>query len=393
VSLLEPGADDDRRPLGRAFAAVAGVLVIAFLVRELVEDREPVWVAVIAIGGAVLWVGSALMPSRWNAVRVPLLVLAVACGSLVACATQVVGFVPAIGGIGALIRRVDRPLTLGAITAAGSLALLGVGALLDPQLIQLISSVAALIILVLVALSRRQYRQGERQARLLLEERVAVEQERAENAALAERSRIARDIHDVLAHSLGGLVLQLDAVEALLESGRTADAATRVSAARGLAAEGLEEARRAVDALRDPEAAADPAAAIQQLVDTHRALGARAELHETGEPGPLDAAAAGALRRAAQEVLSNARRHAPGMPTELSLDWTSTDVAFRAATALAAGAVRASAGGGRGLSGLQERMAALGGTATAGVQGRDFVVEAHVPRLRPAAGTREAVPA
>jgi signal transduction histidine kinase len=252
-----------------------------------------------------------------------------------------------------------------------------------------VSSIAALLIAGLLSYSRRQYRTSEQQERLLLAERLAVEQERAENAALAERSRIARDIHDVLAHSLGGLVLQLDAVEALLESGRGEEAAKRVTAARGLAAEGLEEARRAVDALRDPEAAADPAAAIRQLIETHRSLGARAELQVSGEPGPLDAPAAGALRRAAQEVLSNARRYAPGMPTALALDWTPTDVALRATTALAAGAPRVSAGGGRGLTGLQERMVALGGTATAGVQGTAFVVEAHLPRPQ----TTESVPA
>jgi signal transduction histidine kinase len=380
VSLFDATADDDRRPVGRVFAVVGSLAVAWFVVRETAEHREQLWVAVVAIAAAALWILAAMLPSRLDRVRVPLLFAVIAGSSLVACATQVVGYIPAIAAVGALIRRPQRSVVVAAIGAGVSLAVLGGGALLAPQPVSLLGSIAALAIVVLLSFSRRQYRAAERQSRLLLEERVTVEQERAENAALAERSRIARDIHDVLAHSLGGLVLQLDAVEALLESGRTAEAATRVSAARGLAAEGLEEARRAVDTLRDPEAAADPAAAIQQLVETHRSLGARAELHETGEPGPLDAAAAGALRRAAQEVLSNARRHAPGMPTELALDWTPTDVAFRATTALAAGAPHPSAGGGRGLAGLQERMTALGGSATAGVQGRSFVVEAHVPR-------------
>src|SRR6185312_3428342 len=118
-----------------------------------------------------------------------------------------------------------------------------------------------LIVAILVGVSRRQARTGVARERALLEER-------ARTAALAERSRIARDIHDVLAHSLGGLVLQLDAVDALLESGKTAEAAGRVKAARGLAADGLDEARRAVDALRDPDTA-DLAGAIEQLVITH----------------------------------------------------------------------------------------------------------------------------
>lgn len=372
--------DDDRRPLGRVFASIGAVLVGAFVVRELLEGRQEPWIAVVALAATGLWLVAVLLPRGGDRARAPLFFAVIVGGSFVACATQVVGFVPALVSVASLIRRPQRPLAVGIVAGGVSLALLGVGALVAPQPLQLVSSVAALLVAGLLSFSRRQYRASERQERLLLAERLAVEQERAENAALAERSRIARDIHDVLAHSLGGLVLQLDAVEALLESDRGAEAATRVTAARALAAEGLEEARRAVDALRDPEAAADPAAAIEQLVATHRSLGAQAELHVSGEPGPLDAAAAGALRRAAQEVLSNARRHAPGVPTELALAWTPTDVALRATTALAPGAPRASAGGGRGLDGLRERMAALGGTATAGVHGAAFVVEARIPR-------------
>jgi signal transduction histidine kinase len=383
----ERPADYDRRPLARVFSVIAAFAIAAYVVRELVLGHDPLWVALVAIGSGVVWATAVLLPASVERVRVVLFFVAVAGGSLVACSTDVLGFVPALAGISGLISRPSRSIWTGAAAAVLSLALVGVGVLFAPAAWgQLLGSVGGLVILVLISLSRRQYRAAEGQERLLLEERLTVEQERAEVAALAERSRIARDIHDVLAHSLGGLVLQLDAVEALLESGRTEEAHRRVSAARGLAAEGLEEARRAVDALRDPEAAADPAAAIERLIATHRSLGARAELHETGEPGRLDAAAAGALRRAAQEVLSNARRHAPGMPTELSLDWTPTQVAFRASTALAAGGPASHAGGGRGLTGLQERMTALGGTATAGVQGRSFVVEARIPRALVASG-------
>lgn len=371
---------DDRRPLARVFAGLAGLGVTIFVVNELVTGRSAIWVAVLTLTGTGCWVAGFLIPSRWDRTRVVLYIGATVTGSIVACGTQVLGYIPAIGAVGGLIRRPQRPVTIGLAAATLSLLLLGLSAVLFPYPVQLIGSVAGLVILVLISLSRRQYRAAERQERLLLEERLVVEQERAEVAALAERSRIARDIHDVLAHSLGGLVLQLDAVEALLESGRHDEAHRRVAAARGLAAEGLEEARRAVDALRDPETAADPAAAIQQLIDTHRSLGARAELHQSGEPGPLDPVAAGALRRAAQEVLSNARRHAPGMATELSLDWTPTDIAFRASTALAAATPPSGAGGGRGLVGLAERMTALGGTATAGVRDHSFVVEARLPR-------------
>jgi signal transduction histidine kinase len=154
-----------------------------------------------------------------------------------------------------------------------------------------------------------------------------------------------------------------------------------VTAARALAAEGLDEARRAVDALRDPDAAADLAGAIEQLVATHSSIGGSASLTTTGTPSPLADDAAGALRRAAQEALSNARRHAPGQPTALSLEWDSGAVGLTATTPLAddIDGRPSGAGGGRGLAGLRERMESLGGSAQWAVREGAFVVMAQVP--------------
>jgi signal transduction histidine kinase len=116
------------------------------------------------------------------------------------------------------------------------------------------------------------------------------------------------------------------------------------------------------------------------LVITHRSIGATASLATTGEPSPLSDEEAGALRRAAQEVLSNARRHAPGQPTALELDWRPEEVALTATTPLADDLDGpSSAGGGRGLAGLRERMEALGGTAQWEVRAGAFVVTAQIP--------------
>ncbi|WP_084700500.1 histidine kinase [Cryptosporangium arvum] len=82
---------------------------------------------------------------------------------------------------------------------------------------------------------------------------------------------MARDLHAVLARSPGGLVIQLDAGDALLESGRDAEARERVIAARGLAVDGLAEAGRAVTALREPVGDVD--AVLDELTTTHRELG------------------------------------------------------------------------------------------------------------------------
>jgi signal transduction histidine kinase len=183
----------------------------------------------------------------------------------------------------------------------------------------------------------------------------------------------------VLAHSLGGLVLQLDAVDALLDSGKIDDAHARVTAARGLAADGLDDARRAVDALRDPETSADLAGAIEDLVVTHRSLGGAAALTVSGEAGVLSPDGAGALRQAALEVLSNARRHAPGRHTGLVLAWTRDAATLTASTPLASGAPASGSGGGRGLHGLRERVEALDGTASWAVRDGAFVVTARIP--------------
>jgi signal transduction histidine kinase len=86
----------------------------------------------------------------------------------------------------------------------------------------------------------------------LVAERVRADAERDRAAALAERNRLGREMHDVLAHSLGALSVQLDAADALLQAGDDPDKARElVQTARGLAVQGLDETRQAVHALRD----------------------------------------------------------------------------------------------------------------------------------------------
>jgi len=364
----------DSRLFGRLLN-IAGVIAVSILlIVQVPWAHRPVWVAALAGLALLGWLVRELVPmaSRWFVVAC---LTALAAASVVTTSTSVLGYIAGIICLAGLIAAPVWPLALGLAAAGGSAVIVGVGTLvLSADVPTTLGAFIGLIVAILVGISRRQARTGVARERALLEER-------ARTAALAERSRIARDIHDVLAHSLGGLVLQLDAVEALLESGKTAEAAGRVTAARALAAEGLDEARRAVDALRDPDAAADLAGAIEQLVATHRSIGASATLSTTGEPGPLSDDSAGALRRAAQEVLSNARRHAPGQPTALSLEWGSDSVALTAATPLADDVDGpSSAGGGRGLAGLRERMEELGGTAQWEVRQGAFVVTAQVPR-------------
>ncbi len=371
----------DPRLFGRLLN-IAGILAVSILlVVQVPMAHRPAWVWVLAGLALLGWLVRELVPasSRWFVVAC---LVALAAASVVTTSTSVLGYIAGIVCLAALIATPRWPLALGLIAAGASAVVVGVDTLLlEADVPTTLGAFVGLIVAILVGISRRQSRTAVARERSLLEER-------ARSAALAERSRIARDIHDVLAHSLGGLVLQLDAIDALLDSGKTDDAHARVTAARGLAASGLDEARRAVDALRDPETSADLAGAIEDLVVTHRSLGGAAVLTVTGTPGELSPDAAGALRRAAQEVLSNARRHAPGCATDLVLAWTPDAATLTATTPLAAGAPGSGSGGsgsglggGRGLPGLRERVDAVHGSADWSVRDGAFVVTARVPRL------------
>jgi signal transduction histidine kinase len=218
-----------------------------------------------------------------------------------------------------------------------------------------------LLVLTLVGLHRRQYRLR------------AVEQTRA--AALDERARIAREMHDVLAHSLGALSVQLEVAEALLsEKGDAEGALERVRRSRRLAIEGLDEARRAVAALRSdipplPEA-------LASLVDSYRRdHNSTVRLRTEGEPRTVSAPAAVSLLATAREALTNAAKHAPDVPVDVVLDYRPGAVRLHVTNK--AESTKASAG--YGLAGMRERIALAGGTLTAGHDVAGWRVIAEVP--------------
>ena len=139
-------------------------------------------------------------------------------GALVVVPTDALMLVPVIIGIVALQAGQRFPVWLGAVAALVALVVIAVGAdVAGTSATFVLGSAGGLALGVLIGFNRRQFRLAEEQAR-------QAEQDRQRTALLADRSRAARDIHDVLAHSLGGLVLQLDAVEALLEAGRVDEA-------------------------------------------------------------------------------------------------------------------------------------------------------------------------
>ncbi|MEU5050533.1 histidine kinase [Streptomyces sp. NPDC021096] len=213
--------------------------------------------------------------------------------------------------------------------------------------------------------------------RLLAQERAARQAE-AESAALAERARIAREIHDVLAHSLSAQLVHLEAARLLIE-GRAdrQQILERVSAARGMAREGLAETRQALSALRGELTQAE-----DFLREAAASEGARLEV--TGEPRRLPAEAGQAVRRVAQEALTNVRKHAPGARVEMGFAYLEGEVELWVRDGGGRGSVGVPAlpGAGYGLLGMRERAELLGGTLEAGPAGDDqegFVVRLRVP--------------
>ena len=157
-------------------------------------------------------------------------------------------------------------------------------------------------------------------------ERLLIDLERAQDAevravALAERQRLAREMHDVLAHSLSGLTLQLEGARLLaIEDGASARLTDTIERAHHLARSGLQEARKAIGMLRDEELPG-PERLAGLAAEFERDSGVRCEFAVTGEPRDLDPQARLALYRVAQEALTNIRKHARAGRVEIRLGY------------------------------------------------------------------------
>jgi signal transduction histidine kinase len=280
------------------------------------------------------------------------------------------------------------------LTLSGALAVLAIGVLaVEISCIAFGQGVGALLgypLLLAVGLllgrNRAAYRiQAEQSAALLAQhERLRTEQRRAD--VLDERTRIAREIHDVLAHSLGALGIQIQAARALLtDRGDVAGALDTLAAAQRMASEGLTETRRAVHALRT-----DTLPLHEELARTAVEHGERYNVavpcHTEGTPRPVPPDATVALVRTAQESLINAAKHAPGRDIGIRLEYLSDGVRLTIANDLADSALTSpdapvvhTIDGGYGLTGMRERLRLLRGTLKAGRHAQQWVVTADLP--------------
>jgi signal transduction histidine kinase len=233
--------------------------------------------------------------------------------------------------------------------------------------------------------NRRGYRIQAEQSTAMLAQLEQLRTEQRNVAVLDERNRIAREIHDVLAHSLGALGIQIQAVRAVLTDDGDVDRAIGLlTQAQRMATDGLVETRRAVQALRGDATRLDEQ--ITALAHTHRERhGTAVDFSIDGEPVDLTPEATVALIRTAQEALVNAAKHAPHQPVHIALRYDDDALILAITNPLQGSddAVRPLLGGvngGYGLTGMRERLLLLRGTLSAGFDDENWTVRAQVPR-------------
>ncbi|MWJ35519.1 two-component sensor histidine kinase [Clavibacter michiganensis subsp. michiganensis] len=336
--------------------------------------------------------GIAILPLRRFA---PLAVAAVL--GVIAAVSSIGLFASGIALVSLAIRRRPKEIAAAAavwIAAVGTWEVAGLSYLpVTPEELPLTAALILVVLGLLILLGL--YLGGRRELLASLRERARLAEEeqalRSAQAADRERTRIAREMHDVLAHRLSLVALHAGALE-YRDDLDAAEVRATAGVVRDNARTALTELRGVLGVLRDPSGA--PAtlppqptlADLPALLDEARALGV--EVHADVDPGTRDdlprlpATTSRHAYRAIQECLTNARRHAPGAPVEVSLDGRPGGrlriVVRNPAPPPAASEPPASTRG-HGLAGIAERAHAVDGALDVSRRDGQHIVEAVLP--------------
>lgn len=234
---------------------------------------------------------------------------------------------------------------------------------------------------------RSQRHESER--RVLAEDRT----ERALGVAEAEKLRadMARDVHDIVGHSLAVIIAQADSVQFLDDTARIRSVSATIA---DTARRSLHEVREVLSGMT-PGGADEEPADLDTLVEQIRAAGVTIERSVRGTPRPVDASSSVIVRRVAQEMLTNALRHGdPGSPIRLQETWRSGDVVLEVENAVAVGMPREERNpvSGSGIAGMRTRVEAIGGSVEAEAVDGVFTARARVPVGAPAPADPVPVP-
>lgn len=219
------------------------------------------------------------------------------------------------------------------------------------------------------------------QQQLLMEQRDA-QQKLAEHAAADERRRIAREVHDVIAHSLSVTLLHVTGARRGLQQDRDVDEAVEaLEQAERLGRQAMADIRRTVGLLDEAvgKVAPEPGVGdIPTLVDDFVRAGLTVRFHASGPQDRLSAAAGLALYRIAQESLANIAKHAPDAESTMTLTVSQGSAVLTVTNRLPV-PVAARRVDGRGMRGMRQRVELLDGTITAGPHDDGWVVRATIP--------------
>ncbi|MFI8825483.1 sensor histidine kinase [Streptomyces sp. NPDC053431] len=272
-----------------------------------------------------------------------------------------------------------RPVA--AAAALGITLLTGVGAAVPravPHLLTLPQGSLAFVTAVVVGCSLRASRVSR--SRLVEQEELTAE-ERARRALLEERGRIARELHDVVAHHMSVISIQAQVAPHLVAD-PSPELRENLAGIRQNAVDALTELRRVLGVLRGDGEAGDAAAGVRhapqptldrlgELLANVRAAGLDVTTETEGEPRPLSPGTELSAYRIVQEALSNAMRHAPGSRATVRTRYHRGGLTVRVTNTAARGLAHAGTAGparepGHGLLGMRERTAMLGGELAAG---------------------------
>lgn len=231
-----------------------------------------------------------------------------------------------------------------------------------------------------LAATRERIERAEREQELL-----------AERAVTDERRRIARDMHDVVAHRASVMTLQAGALAVRAEDERTAETAEVI---RQNSAKALSELREMLQVLRDTGGDGDDGAAgtsggpsvgdIEALVREATGAGAHIDLRMPDELPETSAAVGRSAYRVVQESLTNAAKHAPRAPVRVDVELLDERLVLTVGNDRAVAAANAASGTGYGLVGMRERVAFVGGTLETGpTSGGGYLVRANLPLSAP----------
>ena len=389
-----PLFDPTDGPRGTLLAISTNLVWVGVMVWAVTSEYHPgldgghlaaVLLLVVAATGWLLWLATRVW--GYSRLRLPAwLMMAAAGGALSAFAPVGLVFV----GVAALGAGMTWPAHQAALVAgAGPLAALVSAWGAGTTLIMAVWGTTAAVGGLTLGVARRQTQERAAQmARMqVAEARADAEQARAE--LLAGRNHLARELHDILAHTLSALSLQLEALDALFDTGPEPSLEVRkqLEGIRRLVREGLDDARGAVRALRED---------LPPLEDQLAKLSGdrHAALNVEGVPRRLSPDVSLALYRVAQEALTNVAKHAPGATARLDLAFSDDQVRLAvlngpgdppigaklsSSSKLSSSGKLAGSGAGYGLQGIRERILLIGGQVEAGPAGDGWRVEAEVP--------------